>query len=246
MREEIADKNSTVAVILAAGKGSRLRQETPKPLTEINGKPLIDYALSALISSRFKSTEIIVVTGHKAELVESHCLGDVIIARQEIQQGNLDALAKSLERLPPETENILVIQADDCLHLSQETIRDLLLFHERTNAQATLLLTVQFEPTLHKTQYSIDGTGKIIKIESANPQSVNRGFNTGIYCFKRTFIEESLIKIEADPSRNNEKTIPQLLLLAMQENRPIFGFVLQQPWTAINTPEQLERARNAS
>ena len=56
------------AVILAAGKGTRMKSDLPKVLHEINGKPMVEYVIEAARAAG--AEEICLVVGHKAELVK--------------------------------------------------------------------------------------------------------------------------------------------------------------------------------
>lgn len=82
------------AVVLAAGRGTRLGGDVPKPLVRIGGVPLVDRVLDTLAGDGF--TEVVVVTGHEAERVEGHLDRRAIrFVRQSEPAGTADALLAS-------------------------------------------------------------------------------------------------------------------------------------------------------
>jgi len=75
---------STVAVVLAAGKGTRMKSELPKVLIPVAGRPMIEYVLDALAAARVKQT--IVVIGYRGELVRQRLgrrLGSTFVEQKE-------------------------------------------------------------------------------------------------------------------------------------------------------------------
>ena len=77
-------------VILAAGKGTRMRSKKPKVLHEIMGKAMIEYVVEA--ARKLSPSKIVVVTGHEKELVEARLSDGVFFAAQEEQKGTAHAL----------------------------------------------------------------------------------------------------------------------------------------------------------
>lgn len=80
-----------IALVLAAGRGTRLGSTVPKPLVPIAGIPMIDRILDGLAEDGF--SDVVVVTGHEADRIERHLAGrDVAFARQLEPAGTADAL----------------------------------------------------------------------------------------------------------------------------------------------------------
>src|SRR5262245_13113296 len=100
--------NSIGIVILAAGKGTRMKIETPKALAKASGRPLLDYVVRACLDFASHSelkAEIGVVVGHKKELLETWMTGHpqksyLKTAWQKEQKGTADALKSCFAHLP--------------------------------------------------------------------------------------------------------------------------------------------------
>ena len=103
--------DNTACVILAAGKGSRLKCGVPKPLLSINGKPLLQYVVEA---SRFKeNVSVSLVLGHEGEKIESVFKSSTEeVVWQDQQLGTGHALKCFLEQSSVLADNILVLCAD--------------------------------------------------------------------------------------------------------------------------------------
>ena len=115
-------------VILAAGKGTRMRSKIPKVAHPIMGRPMVRYVVEAARS--LAPERVIVVTGHGKALVES-CLegAEVTFAHQEQQQGTAHALLAAVALLAP--GDILVLYGDVPL-IKTSTLRAFIEFFKRS------------------------------------------------------------------------------------------------------------------
>jgi len=193
------------AIILAAGKGVRMKSELPKVIHELRGKPLIGHVLTQL--KKVKAVkQVIVVTGYKAPRVEAYVKNNfrgVNFSRQHKLAGTADAVkcAKNKVRY----DNVLVLCADAPL-ITEETISSFISSYEKQNAECALIsASVESE----------NDFGRIIRDSSANIQAICekqdlakylsgtqslREVNSGIYAFDRRILFENLEEI-----RKNEK-----------------------------------------
>jgi len=139
----------TIGIVLAAGRGTRMRSALPKVLHPIGGLPLIGHLLRALCAAG--AGRIVVVTGHGAEAVESGCRAeaagatDLRFVRQEPQRGTGDAVRTALGALGASAGTLLIVNGDLPL-LGPETLGGLLERHRAARAALTILSLVREDP----------------------------------------------------------------------------------------------------
>jgi len=237
--------HEALAIILAAGKGSRLGlKDIPKPMVEVAGKPILGYVLELLYMASFTNESIIVVVGTQKESIVGYCGKNAVIKTQDNLNGNLGALEAGLKDFNLEhIDNILVLQADDCLTMRSNILTEMLRFHERRESDVTLLLTSHHNPSAHRKHYIIDSDGTIISIEHVDQLLGAGNFLAGVFCFSKKFLDNFLQGALKEKTGGNEKTIPSLLKLAMENRCRVYGFSFEGPWISINTPNQLAMAR---
>ncbi|MCM8761197.1 MAG: sugar phosphate nucleotidyltransferase [Candidatus Omnitrophica bacterium] len=189
-----------VAVVLAAGRGTRMKSDTPKVLHELLGRPMISYVLESLRKSGI--SDIVIVAGYGADLLkecESVKGAEVIVQRKLLGSGDAVATAKNF--VEKRSSDILVICGDTPL-IKTETIRDLLEKHKDSGSSLTLLTAEVKDPTGYG-RIVRDGSGKIIKIVEEEHarlyEEIINEVNVGVYCFKSEDLFESLKKVEPDP-----------------------------------------------
>ncbi|HOZ09058.1 MAG TPA: NTP transferase domain-containing protein, partial [candidate division Zixibacteria bacterium] len=132
------------AIVLAAGKGKRMKSDLPKVLHEIDGRPMVRILLDTLLPMRFE--RIVVVIGHKGEMVQEALRGcPVEFAWQREQLGTGHAVMMTKELLGDFAGTTLVA-AGDVPFLSRRSLEALLDVHSRTGAAATCLSAVFANP----------------------------------------------------------------------------------------------------
>src|SRR5579872_3036484 len=134
------------AVVLAAGEGTRMRSERPKPLHRLCGRPMILHVLDALAELRVD--KVVVVVGHRGEWV-TKTLTDhappalsIEFVEQPEQLGTADALAVGLTSLPDtefDGEGDVVVLSGDAPLVRPPTLATLVRHHRAADAAATLL-----------------------------------------------------------------------------------------------------------
>ena len=124
-------------VVLAAGKGTRMKSALPKVLHRAAGAPLIDHVAGAAES--MKPSSIVVVIGHQTEQLREHFArrSDVTLALQEPQLGTGHALLQAEPFLRGKTGTVLLLSGDVPL-LRAETVRALIEHHVSRGAAATV------------------------------------------------------------------------------------------------------------
>src|SRR5688572_6425637 len=142
------------AIVLAAGEGTRMQSDRPKPLHLLCGRPMLRYVLDALGGCELD--RVVIVVGHHAERVTKRLQDDgpdllISFVEQEVQRGTGDAVSVGLTGFPddPLDENdgdVLVLPGDTPL-LRPETIAELVAVHRERGAACTVLSADIADPT---------------------------------------------------------------------------------------------------
>jgi bifunctional UDP-N-acetylglucosamine pyrophosphorylase / glucosamine-1-phosphate N-acetyltransferase len=191
------------AVILAAGKSTRMKSQLAKVLHPIMGKPMLAYPLDTL--QHLGLAKIVVVVGHQAEAVKAQFLHyPVEFVIQEPQLGTGHAVQVAATVLDGRQNTIIVLCGDVPL-LAAETVQQLYRHHQASGAAATILTVELPEPGSYG-RIVKDGQGNVIKIveaRDATPEELSiREINTGIYCFQFPFLKEALHTLRPDNDQN--------------------------------------------
>lgn len=237
------------AIVLAAGKGTRMRSSLPKVLHRLNGRPLVTYPIDLALA--VGAHRIVIVTGHgEAEVrtaVEQHVQGhaardqaDVEFERQPEQHGTGHAVQCALPSVPG-AGPVLILSGDVPL-LRLETIERLL---ESWQASSAGLAFAVFVPP-DKTGYGRvvrSETGHAIRIvEERDATEQERGIddcNAGVYCVTAEALHE-LIPQLGHANAQGEMYLTDLV--ALMAKRGDVGTITIDTIEAagVNTPEQLE------
>ena len=195
------------AIVLAAGHGTRMRSDRPKPLHVLVGKPMVVWVLDALRDCAVERVSVVV--GHGGDEVRKRLVeeaGDrpLEFVEQRVQRGTGDATAVGLTGLGDdeydEPQDVLVLTADTPL-LRPETLAALVDAHRDQDAACTILTAELDDPT---------GYGRIVRgrddrvvriVEQADTTDEEAQIceiNTGILCFRRSFLAPALRRIQPD------------------------------------------------
>lgn len=235
----------TEPIILAAGRGSRLGLvDQPKPMVILAGRPILQYSLETIFSMHFSNA--VVVIGYRGEIVRNNFSGaGITFVEQKVLDGTAGALETGLTAVDPKTRHVLVLQGDDSAFFKRETLANLIERHERSEAQATILLTNKYCPGTHEGQYLLKDSVRVVaRVSGQNLRPERGGFSTGVMCFKRDFLSEFLPRVKVN--EKGERGIPDLLELGLAEGKKIIAIILENSseWFGVNTPAELELARD--
>jgi bifunctional UDP-N-acetylglucosamine pyrophosphorylase/glucosamine-1-phosphate N-acetyltransferase len=175
----------TTIIILAAGKGTRMRSDLAKVLHRAGGRPLLEHVVR--VCQPLKAAQILVVVGHQAEVVGAVAEQlDAQVIVQQPQRGTGHALQVARRAIRRSTKIAIVLPGDAPL-LRAETLAALLDTHRRGEAAATILSAELPDPTGYG-RIVRDAEGRvqsIVEETSATPeQSAIREVNSSIYCFR--------------------------------------------------------------
>ncbi|GAB6179104.1 bifunctional UDP-N-acetylglucosamine diphosphorylase/glucosamine-1-phosphate N-acetyltransferase GlmU [Desulfotomaculum defluvii] len=172
------------AVILAAGKGTRMKSNLPKVLHQLCGRPMLGHVLNSVAEAGV--TKKVVVVGFGSDQVTDF-VGDkakVVIQREQL--GTAHALIQAEEELHDYPGNLLVVCGDTPL-LRGETLAKLTEMHSQSGAAATLLTAQLENPTGYGRvlRTEVGDVSHIVEQKDASPEELKvKEINTGVYCFK--------------------------------------------------------------
>lgn len=184
-------------VILAAGKGTRMRSERPKVLHEVAFHPLLHYVLAAAAPLR---GQCFTVVGHGAQEVMAAFEGHCQFVLQEEQRGTGHAVQSALPALGHDDSTVLVLCGDTPL-LRGESLQAFVTAHRKGKHHCTVLTTEVADPT---------GYGRILRDERRQVQRIIeerdasarektiREINSGAYCFDKAFLREAIGALRDD------------------------------------------------
>lgn len=234
---------SLAVVILAAGKGTRMKSPYPKVLHLLAGEPLVVHVLEAVLPLGPES--LLAVVGYKAELVEE-ALKDyaVKVVLQKEQLGTGDAVKRVRSHLQAFSGAVMVLCGDTPL-LSTATLKRLWEFHREERATVTVLTARLDDPT---------GYGRIVRderglvqkiVEEKDASSVERKIreiNSGTYVFEAGFLFEALQKIRPD-NVQQEYYLTDVVELAVAAGQRVAALPVEDPTEILGINSQKELAR---
>ena len=174
------------SVILAAGKGTRMKSETPKVLHTIFDKTLVGYVIEA-VNGTGLADENFVIVGHQAERVEEYIKENYQNARtvlQSPQLGTGHAVSMVLPYLQDFDGEVVILCGDTPL-ITAETLKEFVEYHKENKSDLTVMSAIFENPTnygriIRNTNGHVEG---IVEEKDATPEQkgVNE-INAGIYC----------------------------------------------------------------
>ena len=215
-------------VILAAGKGSRLRPLTetiPKPLVTVNNKTLLDHIVEAMPSS---INELIIVIGYKGEMIKDYC-GEKFHGRPVtyIEQKEINGPAKALWLTKDLIKGRFLFMFADDIHGKDDLARAI------SFSRAILATTSDNPERFGVIVRNPDGTiaEMIEKPESPSSNLVATG---------PMVLDQKIFEFPPESPINNEYFMPEIIM-RYKEKYPI-AVVEENMWLAIGYPEDIDRA----
>jgi len=231
-------------VILAAGKGTRMKSEQAKVLHSVCGQPMLFYSI--LLARNVMAEKIIVVVGHQSDVVQEKFRDeDLIFVEQREQLGTGHAVMQARRQFEDFAGNILILCGDVPL-LSVETISNLLGRHIKEKAVITVLTATLDNPfgygRIVKTP-----AGEVIKIveerDASDAEKMIKEFNSGIYCVESQFLFEAVGELKNN-NVQKEYYLTDIIEIACKRGLSVRSVMVDdaEEIMGINTPEDLLRA----
>ena len=233
------------AIILAAGKGTRMKSSLVKVMHPLGEKPLLYWPVQT--AKLAGATRIAVVVGHQADRVREYFAADATIsfATQQEQLGTGHAAASARELLAGFSGTVFILCGDVPL-LRPETLRAMLATHEKKRAALTVLTTHLDDPYGYGRIVKRQG-GRICRIieeKDATPEEREiTEVNSGIYCIEAEFLFRALSGLKNDNAQG-EYYLTDIVKAAADENRLCLSFPTSDPEEVmgVNDRQQLATA----
>ena len=231
-------------VILAAGKGKRMKSDLPKVLHPLHGRAMIHYVID--LAKQIHSERIVVVVGHKKELVIQEVQErGVDFVEQTEQLGTGHAVLQTRPLFEGYDGAVLVLNGDVPL-LSPSTIAELFRVHREEKPVVSMLTAIMDDPT---------GYGRIIRDENgyvvrnveekdASPEIKQiKEVNVGIYIFDSKRLFETLPLVKND-NKQGEYYLPDVIKIFVDQGEKVVALAAPNPEETygINTIDHLKQA----
>ncbi|MBI4301587.1 MAG: bifunctional UDP-N-acetylglucosamine diphosphorylase/glucosamine-1-phosphate N-acetyltransferase GlmU [Chloroflexi bacterium] len=232
------------AIILAAGKGRRMKSKTPKVLHTIAGREMLCYVSDAIKEVPLPRTWVVV--GYNSAEIRQVLGNSVDYVEQTEALGTGHALLQARPLLESQVRHVLVLNGDTPL-IQAETLRNIIRHHQDSGATITLLTARGLDPK---------GLGRVIRnasgqivavVEEAEIEKEGKGsdeLNGGVYCFKGNWLWPELGNIPR--SQNGEYYLTSLIVMAAESNQRIEGVNVGDPMEALGINHRFHLAQAES
>lgn len=234
--------SAPVAIILAAGKGTRMKSELPKVMHPACGRPMVEHVLDAARSAGVE--RLVVVVGYQAELVRDGLARhrDVEFALQSEQKGTGHAVQMCAEQLANHDGPVLILAGDTPL-LRGESLAALL-DELRDQRAACVIGTAITESNFGLGRVVRSQSGDFLRIveqkDTTPEEAAIREINTGCYAFDSRLLFQALTHIRPNNSQGEYYLTDVPAILNAEGHRVIAAPKLTiEEAMGVNTPEQL-------
>ncbi len=236
MLAEGGSKMQRNAIILAAGKGTRMKSEKNKVMHELIDQPILAYVLDVL--KQVNTDRIVIVAGYKADsLKEAFPQEEFAFQAQQLGTGHAVMQCTALENEP----GLTLIINGDVPGLSQQTLEDL---YEQAKDHSLVLLSAIFDEGGNYGRIVRDENGQVLEIVEAKDctpaQREIREINAGVYCFNNQDLFESLSLLTTNNAQH-EYYLTDLVKILNQKGKSVRALPAQNPqeMAGINTVSEL-------
>ncbi|MDD4909589.1 MAG: NTP transferase domain-containing protein [Candidatus Omnitrophica bacterium] len=235
--------NKNIAVIiLAAGKGTRMKSDTPKVMHPLCGRPMLSYVFDLARGLGAKKT--VVVLGHQHREIRRIVPAGVKIVLQDKLLGTGDAVKRALGALAGFKGSVLILYGDIPL-LKKESVKGLLKFHTGNAIDATVLTALAGDPS---------GYGRILRdkcravrgiVEEADANDAEKNINeinTGIICFSKERLSGVFKYLKAD-NRKKEYYLTDIISVFYEKGLLVEAIRIKDAEEAMGINSRLDLSR---
>lgn len=230
------------AVILAAGKGTRMKSDRAKVLHEVFFKPMLHHVLDSVQQADIEQT--VVIVGHQREEVLASIseYGHIpVVQEEQLGTGHAVLCTESACR---ESERIMILCGDTPL-IRPETLQAMIRAHVETGSSVTLMTTMLDEPFGYGRILS-DQEGNILEIveqkDAAPDQRAIKEINAGIYLVDRAFLFTALKQVGTDNSQG-EVYLTDIISIANREGLKVHKFMHPRAIDVLGVNSRIELAQ---
>lgn len=207
------------AIILAAGKGTRMKSELPKVLHPLAGKPMLVRVLNALDEAGFACP--VAVVGYGADRIRADVGDRCRFAVQESQAGTGDAARVGMEAVDPSVSRVMIVHGDEPM-IPGSVYREMLDLQTASGAPV-VLLTTHAENARGFGRVVRDGGGPAALVQEADltdDQWALTEVNLGAYVFDAAFLRDALPHLQPHPPKG-ELYLTDLIRMAREGGQPV-------------------------
>ena len=235
--------NNLHAIILAAGKGTRMQSELPKVMHEVAGRPMVNWVIDAARTAGAK--RIVVVVGHRGDLIRDELAGqsDIEFVEQAEQLGTGHAVDMAREAFADAPDSNVFVLCGDGPLIRSETLETLLDTHHSEEASGTLATAIIDDPS---------GYGRIVRDDentferiveqkdATEEQLAIREINPSYYCFRTGMLFDHLSRV-SNENASGEYYITDIFRLMLDSGHgvSVVAAVPPEDVLSINTLEHL-------
>ncbi len=226
-------------VILAAGKGTRMKSALPKVLHPIAGRPMVQHVVDA--AAALSPANTVVVYGHGGERVREAVSGERLRwAEQAEQLGTGHAVAQALPHL---NEDVVLVLYGDVPLIRPETLRD---FVARVNDRSLALMSLELDDPAGYGRIVRDDRGQVTRIveqkDARDDEKRIREINTGILACSRRFLNDSLPKL-SNRNAQGEYYLTDLIAMAVEAGMEVVTEQPEHAWEVDGVNDRVQLAR---
>jgi bifunctional UDP-N-acetylglucosamine pyrophosphorylase/glucosamine-1-phosphate N-acetyltransferase len=228
-------------IVLAAGKGKRMKSIIPKVVHPILGRPMISYVLDAVM--KINPKKIALVVGHGAEKVkEAVADKQVEWVLQEEQLGTGHAASCARKALAGFKGNVLILNGDFPL-ITPKTLKNFITSHNKSRASVSILTAI-LDNTEGYGRVVRSQKGEVLRVveeKDATPiEKKLKEINSGAYCVESPFLWRALERIGAG-NKQGEYYLPDVVNIASSQGKKVKGFVVtdNRELLGVNTRAEL-------
>ena len=233
-------KSRYLAIILAAGKGGRLKVDTPKPLYKFNKVSIIDHLINSI--SIFPNIDILTVVGYQKDKVIKHIKNRSSYVVQEEQKGTGDAVIKCIDNIKQYRNTFIFV--GDTPFIGKREIERMIYRHEDFNADCTFLYS-KFPFELPYGRLLFNQKNKLIKlVESSQLTKKEKNIRelfTSQYLFKSNLLLDTIAMLEKD-KQTGEYNLTDIINIYIKQEYVLNPIIVQDYWKlmGINTLDDIE------
>ena len=233
----------TIALILAAGKGTRMKSRLPKVLHKVGGVPMVEQVLRTVKAAG--TLRQIVVVGFGGEMVQEYLGNEAETVMQKEQLGTGHAVLQA-EALLKDAQGTLLVTCGDTPLVTKDTFTSLLDWHEKSGAAATILTAHMPDPTGYG-RIIRDEAGQVVKIveqKDGTPEELAVDeVNAGIYCFDLSLLWQMLHNVNNNNAQG-EYYLTDIIGMLVSAGRVVSAFAAPdyRETLGVNSRQQLAAA----
>lgn len=229
------------AIILAAGKGTRMKSKVHKVLHKVCGKSMIRHVVDEVVQVNFSKTYVIV--GHGADAVKAEVGKDAECLFQRQQLGTGHAVLQAAEQLA-NLDGTTVVLCGDTPLITHQTIEKLIQLQEKKNASAAVLTANTLQPTGYG-RVIRDRFGDVAKIveekDATSEEKKVTEINTGIYSFDNRRLFQLLGQVKNNNAQG-EYYLPDVIGMLVRESEKVIAYTTDHFEETVGVNDRIQLA----